>query len=260
MRIAARSDVGLVRVKNEDAYWYDSDRGIFVIADGLGGLQAGEIASTMAVQIISKRLTQAIDLSLTEDRLADEMYDSFRVASNEIFQRGSESEELQGMSCSVLAAIIQDEHCVIAHAGDTRAYLLYENTLHQITVDDTPVAAMVKRGYLLPEKARSHSMKNFLLKSLGNQTNVEANLSQFPVKSQERLLLCSDGLWAMVAKETIRDILLTEDPEIVCLELIGAARNQGGSDNITVMVIEIGDQAKSITPTDTTTEMPRTYL
>lgn len=260
MRIAARSDIGLVRVKNEDAFWYDSDRGIFVIADGLGGLQGGEIASSMAVHIISQRLTQAIDIGLTDDRLADEMHDSFRFASNEIFQRASESEELQGMSCSVVVAILQDNHCLIAHAGDTRAYLMFENTLHQITVDDTPVAAMVKRGYLLPEKARSHSMKNFLLKSLGNETPVEANLSQFPVKSRERLLLCSDGLWAMVDKETIHEILLYEDPEHVCEALIAAARSQGGIDNITVMVIEVGDRTDSITATNQTNEMPRTYL
>ena len=177
MRAAALSDIGLVRTKNEDAYWCDPPRGVFIIADGLGGHKGGEVAATMAVEILSADITIAVDRGLKDMELAEAVQDAFQAASEEIYRRGQDVSELNGMACSLLAAALEEDSCVVAHAGDTRAYLLLGNSFSQLTVDDTPVAALVRRGYLLPEKARSHSLKNFLVKSVGNKPTVEANIS-----------------------------------------------------------------------------------
>jgi len=239
MRVAALSDIGLVRSRNEDAYWYDLDRGIFILADGLGGHKAGEIAAATAVKIAADRLSLAVDEGLQDVLLAEAMQEAFSVASEQVYARATESEAFSGMACSLIAGILQQDTCLVAHAGDSRAYLFFDDSLSQMTVDDTPVGALIKRGYLLPEKARSHSLKNLLIKSIGSQPTVDANISKFPVKSGERLLFCSDGLWGIVDHETVHAILRQQsDPQLLCEELVRAARANGGHDNITVIVVE----------------------
>jgi protein phosphatase len=257
MRAAALSDIGLVRTKNEDAHWSDPRRGIFIIADGLGAHKAGEVASGMAVEITSAELTIAVDRGLKDVELIEAMDEAFRTASAEIYDRAQSLNELSGMACSLLAAVLQEESCLVAHVGDSRAYLLLPDSFSQVTVDDTPVAAMVKRGYLLPDKARFHSMKNVLVKSVGNKREVEANVIKFPVKSKERLLLCSDGLWSMVEEETMNRILRkNKNLQKACQELVKAARESGGKDNITVIIVEAGTQTDSTSELDETAEMP----
>jgi len=237
MQAAAVSDIGLVRSNNEDAFWCDPARGIFIIADGIGGYKSGEVAAAMAIEIVSAELTVAIDRGLKEDMLIGAMSDSFNSASKEIFNTSQKEEANQGMACSLVAGILENSNCVIAHAGDTRAYLFHAGKLTQMTVDDTPVGIMLKRGYLLPEKARTHPMKNVLLKSVGNKVTVETNITQFPVKAGERLLLCSDGLWSLVDAGIISETLGTDtDPQTACQKLIDVARNAGGNDNITVLI------------------------
>lgn len=254
MHTAALSDIGLVRTRNEDSFRCDEERGVFIIADGLGGAQAGEVASSLASERVAARLAEAVDKDPSESELVDEIHQAFRLASEEIHARAEESVGLRGMACSLLAVVVRKDYCLIAHAGDARAYLFYDDDLHQITVDDTPVAAMIKRGYLLPEKARSHAMKNFLLKSVGNKPDVEANLTRLSVKPGDTLLLCSDGLWGMVDLEDMKSIIVDyPDPETACHKLVDAARGNGGKDNITVILARISPVA----PEDRTEEMPK---
>lgn len=240
MKAAALTDIGLIRKNNEDAYWYDGERGIFVVADGLGGHQAGEVAAAMAVKYVSTILSDAVDDELSDSEFVDALHQSFRTASLEIHRTGNQLKELKGMACSLIAAIVQSGYCNVAHAGDSRAYLFYNNVLSQMTLDDTPVATLVKSGYLLKEKARSHSMKNMLVKSVGGKPEIDANITRFPVKPGERLLFCTDGLWGTVEEQTIREILRDQtDLSLACLAMIHAARENGGRDNITVILVEI---------------------
>ncbi len=240
MRVAALTDIGLIRKNNEDAYWYDEERGIFVVADGVGGRQAGEVAAAMAVKYVSTILSDAVDDELADSEFVDALHQSFRTASLEIHRTANQLKELKGMACSLIAAIIQSGYCNVAHAGDSRAYLFYNNVLSQMTLDDTPVATLVKSGYLLKEKARSHSMKNMLVKSVGEKPEIDANITRFPVKSGERLMFCTDGLWGTVKEQTICEILRDQtDLSLACLAMIYAARENGGRDNITVILVEI---------------------
>ena len=260
MRAAALSDVGLIRSKNEDAFWRDADRGIFIVADGIGSQLAGEFASGAAVEVISTELTLAVDLGLKESELTDAMFDSFREAAEEIYKHSQESEDYAGMACSAIAAVFQNGNCLVAHAGDSRVYLYSENSLHQMTVDDTPVAVLVKRGYLLPEKARSHHLKNVLTKSVGSKPTVEANLSRFPVKVEEKILLCSDGLWAMLSLEEMNEILRANpEPDDACHALIAAAREQGGQDNITAIIVQMDNDVSPRTLSESSEEEVHHY-
>jgi PPM family protein phosphatase len=237
MQAAAVSDIGLIRSNNEDAFWCDPERGVFIVADGIGGYKSGEVAATVAIEIVSAELTVAIDMGLKEEMLISAMSDSFNNASREIFAQSQAQEANQGMACSLAAGILQSGNCLIGHAGDTRVYLYHSETLSQMTVDDTPVGIMVKRGYLLPERARTHNMKNVLLKSVGSKEVVEANVTRFPIKPEERLVLCSDGLWSLLDATVIAEILREhDDPKSACQSLIDAAKNAGGGDNITVLI------------------------
>jgi len=260
MRAAGLSDIGLVRTRNEDAFWYDELRGLFVIADGLGAAQAGEVASALAVEIVSAYLFRVIDAQEEESEFVDNLFDSFQVASQEIYAKGQSDEKFFGMACSLLTAIVRDGCCYVGHAGDSRAYLLHEGILAQMTVDDTPVAAMVKRGYILPEKAQAHSLKNVLTKSVGSKPSVEANMTKFPIKTGERLMLCSDGLWSGVQPSVILEILLrVKEPAECCRLLIDESLKTGGKDNITVIVYDV-DQTEPIESMsgDSTAQMPQT--
>jgi PPM family protein phosphatase len=256
MRIAGLSDIGLVRAKNEDAFWFDKSGAIFILADGLGGHRGGEVAAEIAIKICAEKLSSAVESGLTDFPLIDSMQDAFAKASEEIYRQGKSSDKLAGMACSLIAGILQDDYCYVAHAGDSRAYLYFDNNLSQMTVDDTPVAALIKRGYLLPEKAKSHNLKNMLVKSVGSKPKVDANITKFPVKPTERVLLCSDGLWGAIDSQMMCDVLRQRNhPEQACRKLIESARTRGGEDNITVIVVDLADSYDI--PGATTVEMPR---
>src|SRR5262245_40071877 len=228
MRSAALSDLGLARTRNEDAYWCDGDRGIFIVADGTGVTQSGESAAATAVEIISTELTLAVDRGLSDLPLADALHDAFREASTEVYRRAQEPPETRDLTCSAVACVVTKSECMIAHAGDARAYLLADDGFHQITLDDTPVAVMVKVGYLLPEDARTHHGKNVLVKSIASKAEVEANLLPFAVTPKERPLFCSDGSWSHLVDAQIHEILQRNlDPDTTCCELVQSARAAG---------------------------------
>ena len=245
MRAVAITDIGLVRKNNEDVYWFDEDRGIFIVADGLGGHQGGEVAAAMAVKCVSTILSDAVDEELADSEIVETLHRSLCAASAEVYRTANQLKELKGMACSMVAGVVQNGFCNVAHVGDTRAYLFYNNLLSQMTLDDTPVAALVKGGFLLKEKARSHSMKNVLVKSVGGKPEIDANITKFPVKPKELLLFCTDGLWDMVEDQRICEILrLQPDVQEACYELVRAARDSGGRDNITVVLAEIEERSR----------------
>jgi len=260
MQVAGLSYIGSTRDKNEDAFWYDALRGIFILADGIGSLESGEVAANMGIEIASAQLVHAVGSGLKEDFLNDALQDAFHEASRVIYETGSKDPGLQGMACSMIAAVVKDGFCYLAHVGDARAYLYFEDTLSQMTIDDTPVAGLVKRGYLLPEKSRTHIWSNILLKTVGGRPGVDANLLRFPVKPKEQLLLCSDGLWSPLEHPEMQNLfIVNSDPQSICLELVRYAREKGGKDNITAVVVEIEEQ-RDRTLQERTEEIPRSLL
>jgi protein phosphatase len=238
MNIGSGTHVGMARELNEDSFLIDEARKIFIIADGMGGHQAGEIASSLAVKIVhqylSTNMTDSSDLmALLRNAITD--------ANRKVLDESKSNINLRGMGTTVVVAISTDTTAVIANVGDSRLYALHNSELRQITEDHNVVRQMLKRGLLTEEQAKYHRLRNVLSKALGSDYVLEPDIFQIEVTAGDSLLLCSDGLTAMVDDETIREVLIEfgEDPQRACDVLIEKANDNGGNDNITTIVISV---------------------
>ena len=241
---AAMSDVGLLRVLNEDNWgWIQMSPEIqlYVAADGMGGHECGEVASQMAVDTICREAFERLSRvnSISPETLENVLDESFQAANNGIKDH---SEKMgNDMGTTLTAAIIyNNELALVANVGDSRGYLMRDDVLHQITRDHSLVARMVEQNRLNPEEARNHPHSNILLRTVGTERNVEIDIFSVELEKGDQLLLCSDGLWGEIEDEDIEAILNHySDPRIICREMIRAAHHGGGRDNITVVMVEI---------------------
>ena len=241
---SAMSDVGLARVLNEDNWGWSSlrdDVHLFVVADGMGGHEAGEVASQMAVENIcseAKRRLRDVE-RVAPERLENVLEESFRLANNAIKDH---SEEMgNDMGTTMVAALVMENNLAyVANVGDSRGYLMRQNVLHQITRDHSLVARMVEQNKITREEARHHPHANILLRTVGTERDVDIDIFSVELEPDDRLLLCSDGLWGEVEDEEIEEILNHyTDPRICCRELVRAAHHGGGKDNVTVVLVHL---------------------
>ena len=236
--------MGLLRVLNEDNWGWtqlSDDVRLYVAADGMGGHEAGEVASRMAVDTICKEAIQRFGrlTQITSETLENILDESFQAANNGIKEH---SEQLgNDMGTTLVAALIYQQNLAfVANVGDSRGYLMRDAVLHQITRDHSLVARMVEQNRISPEEARNHPHSNILLRTVGTERNVEIDIFSVELEKGDRLLLCSDGLWGEIEDEDIEAILNHyQDPRIVCREMIRAAHHGGGRDNITVVMAEV---------------------
>jgi len=235
---ASSTDVGRVRSVNQDAYgeFESASRGLrlLIVADGMGGHRAGEVASAIAI-------AAAGEVFETSSEPADELLCSaLSTANARIFEAACEDASLAGMGTTGVALVLTGEsRCFIAHVGDSRAYRLRGDELEQLTDDHSVVGELVKRGQLTPEQARVHPQSNEILRALGTQANVEVELTPIEVEAGDRLLLCSDGLSGMLPDPKIAEILSQCAPAEAVSTLVDLANDAGGTDNITVQIAEI---------------------
>lgn len=242
--IAAMSDVGLARSLNEDNWgWTNIQDGLdlYVVADGMGGHDKGEVASQMAVQTICAEARTRLQnpSAHSAEALENALDESFQAANNGIKDH---SEEMgSDMGTTMTSALLQsDQLALIANVGDSRAYLVRQQRLHQITRDHSLVARMVEQKRIRPEEARHHPHSNILLRTVGTERNVDIDIFRVDLEPDDQLLLCSDGLWGEVDDDDIEAILNHyTDLRVSCRELVRAAHKGGGKDNVTVLVIQI---------------------
>jgi protein phosphatase len=233
------TDAGKVRQNNEDALLVGDgeDETLFVVADGIGGFEAGEVASSLAVEVLR---------DLRPDR-------SFKTAIAEANRRilaaGRTDEKLSGMGTTVVAIRFggtqREPLAEVAHVGDSRAYLVRGGEMNPITEDHSLVAELVRSGDLTRDQAAEHPQKNLITRALGADEDVAVDTTVLPIEAGDRVLLCSDGLSDMVPEARISEILLDspEDPERAARGLLAAALDAGGNDNITVIVVDVKEQA-----------------
>ena len=241
---AAMTDVGLLRVLNEDNWGWTQlspDIRLYVAADGMGGHEAGEVASRMAVDTICREAAARCDRvnKITPETLENILDESFQAANNAIKDH---SEQLgNDMGTTLVAALIyKNSLALVANVGDSRGYLMRDAVLHQITRDHSLVARMVEQNRITPEESRHHPHSNILLRTVGTERNVEIDIFSVELEPNDRLLLCSDGLWGEIEDEDIEAILNHyQDLRVICREMIRAAHHGGGKDNITVVMSEI---------------------
>lgn len=231
-QVAAKSDVGRVRDGNEDSYLLQEP--YFAVADGMGGHAAGDVASRTAVQTLSERIGDG-----TND--PDGLARAVKEANAAIFEKATADPSLHGMGTTCTLALVDDDNIHLAHVGDSRAYLMRGDELELLTEDHTLVGRMVKEGRLKPEEAERHPQRSIITRVLGVDSDVEVDLLTVPVQEGDRVLLCSDGLTSMIDAGAIRDILSrNNDPDSAVEELIAAANEAGGEDNITAVLLSFG--------------------
>ncbi|MFZ5943826.1 MAG: Stp1/IreP family PP2C-type Ser/Thr phosphatase [Bacillota bacterium] len=235
MHVNSLTDIGLVRKANEDKYLTDKNRGLFVVADGMGGHEAGEIASSIAIKTLDVVLTNEYIASYQRDGLIE----AIRKANQLIYQEAKQNINFSGMGTTITAALFIEKTLHIAHIGDSRAYLIRDNSIRLLTKDHSLVGELLRHGELTENEAQKHPHRNVLTRALGTEAEVEIDLTQVEVKSGDMLLLCSDGLYSLVKDFEILQEIITNrvDMKATVNNLVKTALNRGGMDNITVVLV-----------------------
>ncbi|MGZ4176413.1 MAG: Stp1/IreP family PP2C-type Ser/Thr phosphatase [Solirubrobacteraceae bacterium] len=228
-----KTDTGRQRRDNEDNAFVRAP--LFVVADGMGGAQAGEVASKLAVEEFHEALP---DQGSAEERLTDRI----RAANRRIFDLSRTEHEHAGMGTTLTAAYLDDDHLAVAHVGDSRAYIFRDGELGRLTQDHSLVEELLRQGKLTEEQAAEHPQRSIITRALGIEGDVEVDTWSYPVQAGDVVLLCSDGLTSMIGEEQIVQILRSERSlDRAADRLIGAANDAGGRDNITVVLFRLED-------------------
>ncbi len=243
LRAGALTDRGRVRDHNEDAYALLPEDGLYIVADGMGGHQAGETASQAVVTVLPKMIEQRRAAARKRDvpSLARTVQDAIAELSRMLRQQSAEQTGLAGMGSTVVLACIRDEAAIIAHMGDSRAYLFRRGKLKQLTDDHSLVGILLRQGEITPAEARVHPARNRISRYVGMEGEARPEARTLKLLRGDRLLLCTDGLTGMVEDDAIASLLAAErDPEGACAALINAANKGGGKDNITALILDWG--------------------
>jgi len=243
-KIGAMTDVGKVRAINEDSFSAAQDLGLFMVADGLGGQNAGEVASKMAIEIVKGHV------DTNEDRLVEEYKEEFsrdtnrmlsgiRLANSAIYEAGQNNSEQQGMGTTISSVRIMGDVLSLAHVGDSRIYRIRGARLERLTADHSLVEEELKLGLITEEEAAQSKHKNVITRALGAEEAVAIDADEQVLFDRDKILLCTDGLTDMVGEEDIERIILHngDDPQRACEELVDTANEKGGIDNITVILV-----------------------
>lgn len=236
----SQTDLGRTRSSNEDSYSASPDKKLFLVADGMGGHAAGEVASHLAATTMEKLV--AGDDGPEED-LEDILRSAAEGANARVYESQAENPELAGMGSTLTALSFRGRRYYIAHVGDSRAYLLREGVLDQLTRDHSLVWHLYESGVLRKEELSSHPQKNLITRSIGPHSHIEVDVERGEAREGDVYLLCSDGLSDVVSDETIRSILADNrrSPQEMCDRLVKLANEAGGPDNITAVIVRLGN-------------------
>jgi protein phosphatase len=254
------SDVGCVRELNEDsgACVCPDDAGLraskgvlAIVADGMGGHSAGEVASGLAIEVIKRAYYE------DSDEPQSALKKAFQEANREIYKAAEKDESKKGMGTTCTALVLQNGTAISAHVGDSRLYLVREGNIYLMTEDHSAVMEMVKAGAITLEQARHHPDKNVILRAMGSHPEVEVATWQepFPVKAGDSFLVCSDGLYDLVEDEEIKQIVMINNPHAACQNLIALAKERGGHDNITVVITSLKPEGYTSKPVPETRQV-----
>ena len=232
-RVAAVTDPGRTRRHNEDSYVIEPP--LFAIADGMGGAQAGEVASGLATAALKEGQADAAG----EQRIADLIQE----ANRRVYDRSSSDPNTSGMGTTITVALVEDDHVAFGHVGDSRAYLIRDASMEQLTEDHSLVNELLKTGKLSREEAETHPQRSVITRALGTDPDVDVDTFSVRAENGDLFLLCSDGLTDMVSEESILDLVERHRADIdgALRALVKEANRGGGQDNITVVAFEIAN-------------------
>lgn len=240
LAVSARTDTGRLRKGNEDNLYADANeyRGLFIVADGMGGHAAGEIASQMAVDLIAAELADLNDLAAPD--AGQRLSDTLRLANRSVFQRTMKEVDKTGMGSTASALLISDTRYLIGHVGDSRIYLVRDGVMTQLTHDHSLVQEQVDAGLITAEQARHHPQSNVITCCIGMSSEIDPDVITGETKVGDVFLLASDGLTGMVEDRRLKQLLESRaNPERIVNAMIADANNNGGIDNITAIVVKV---------------------
>ena len=249
IKSSGMTDVGLQREGNEDSFSVQDTVGLYMVADGMGGHLAGEVASRVAVEIINKSFGKWSEIQAPPDEIfgfPDEslsregnyILGSIRLANRVIYEMASEYEQYNGMGTTIVSLLVGSGRIVAANVGDSRMYLVRDNRIERMSKDHTIVAEHVEMGVMTEEEAARSPLRHILTRNLGSSENVDAEVFEIEPSSEDLFILCSDGLTVLATDEEILKIVLTEsDPQRLTRRLIDLALERGAHDNTTVVSV-----------------------
>ena len=247
-----RTDVGRRRKANEDSFLVAPDSHLYAVCDGMGGHNAGEVASQMAIESLAAFVERSgvereitwpwgLDANLSFD--ANRLKTAIRLANSEVFQSAAKREELSGMGTTIVAGLVADTVLTLCSAGDSRCYLVREGEMQQLTKDDSWVSAALGEGILSSDDVERHPLRNVITKAVGARDSIELDVLEHTLQAGDVLLLCSDGLHGMVSDGDIARLLLSslESLEGATARLVDAANEAGGRDNVTAVLLRYSE-------------------
>ncbi len=247
-RSVALTDVGMKREHNEDSFLINEELGLYVVCDGMGGHAGGETASRLAVQTVERELLSArlrndspyaSKANLADSPMAGAVREAVEGACAAVFRTSKLNPELHGMGTTCICLVINGAHALVGHVGDSRAYLVREGGVLQLSEDHSLVNEQVRAGLLTPDEARVSRLKNIITRSVGFEEDVLVDVMGVETKPGDRFLLCSDGLSNLVENEEICEALSTDTTlETIATALIQLANDRGGDDNSTAVLVE----------------------
>ncbi len=240
MQIFFKTDVGLVRSCNQDSCRFGkiSDTCAWsVVCDGMGGANGGSVASSEAVEEISRIVCEGFSFDLSDEELKKLLVSAVKSANTRVYTMSCENENLKGMGTTVELAFIRDEKLSVVHAGDSRVYLVSSGKISQVTVDHSLVQQLVDRGQITAEEARVHPSKNFITRALGVEDKLEVDYITRPFVKGDKLIMCTDGMSNYFEINDLLEVVESTPFEQLAEQLVEIAKERGGSDNVTVTVL-----------------------
>lgn len=235
MKVVSATNVGNYRKNNEDFYFVNESKKLYILADGMGGHLAGERASKMATDIIASDFEKSKEIGSIKDAI-EILSSSIRDANREIFKSSEENEDYRGMGTTVSAGVILGDVLVYSNVGDSRIYKINRD-MEQITIDDSFVNYLIEIGEITEEEAKVHPKKNVLTKAMGTTADLDVSVNTLKMEKGDIFLFCSDGLTNMVSDEEIFKVIKENSPEDARDKLVALALENGGMDNITFILV-----------------------
>jgi len=241
-KVFGKSDIGKVRSNNEDAFLTTDKDGVFLVADGMGGHKAGEVASNITRDVISSKLIQ----QEVGDNVEALIREAFLAANEKVRATASGNTDQQGMGCTCVLLMLRDQNFFVAHVGDSRIYLFRKGQLKQVTRDHSYVEELFIRGLINEEEKKGHPYRNQITRYIGCSSKLEVDITSGPVWNGDVFLLCSDGLTEEVKDDKIEEIFSKNlEPDATANMLVEEALKNGGRDNVSVVIVQVTSKKTS---------------
>ncbi len=237
------SDIGNIRKLNEDDFFVDKEHEkLFIVADGMGGHKAGDVASRMAINIVKNHYYEKVNEDMTLKEIETELLKGIDLANKSIISASDKFEHLQNMGTTINLVFISDNKILFINVGDSRSYVIVHNELRQMTVDHSLVEELLKTGKINEEEAYNHPQRNIITSCLGAKLDYKVDIYYLDAEDKMKILLCTDGLSNLLMKDEINEIIKNNEIEQAVQLLVNSAKENGGFDNITLILIDLQEK------------------